>query len=253
MNNERERHLFVAWRRPDGLIVPVGRLTQYGTADQPSFQFVYLKVAERQDDFMALPGLPRLHQAYESSSLFPVFANRLMPRDRPDYPEFLEQLDLSAEADPFEVLERSEGVRVTDRVEVFPAPHRTDDGLLSTLFFARGIRHLERAAEAVAGVSAGDELTLEREPDNPVNEQAILMNTRTGQAVGWAPDYLLGLLYELRDLNGRWPTITAEHVNGLSTPAQMRLLCRLTSEWPTGYEPFSGPDFQPLATPHTMA
>lgn len=247
MNHQPERHLFVAWRRPDGLIVPVGRLTQSGTTTEPSFRFAYLKVAERHDDFSPLPGFPRLHDVYESAVLFPVFANRLMPRDRPDYPEFLEQLDLSIEADPFEVLARSEGVRATDRIEVFPAPHRTDDDLLETLFFARGIRHIDGAAETVADLCEGDELTLEQDRDNPVNPRALLLNTRTEDAVGWAPDYLLDLIHELLDLNGSPPTITVEHVNGANTPPHIRLLCRLTADWPTGYEPFSGPDFQPLA------
>lgn len=248
MTNEQERQLFVAWRRPDSLIVPVGRLTQCPTEQGQMFRFVYLKLAERQEDFAPLPGFPRLYEPYESSTLFPVFANRLMPRDRPDYGHFLEQLDLSVEADPFEVLARSEGVRATDRIEVFPAPFRSDGDVLSTLFFARGIRHLDGAGEAVEGVAPGDELSLEREPDNPVNERAILLNTRTGRCVGWAPDYLLDLLHELRDLNGSWPTITAEHVNGARTPPHLRLLCRLRASWPAGYEPFSGPDFQPLTS-----
>lgn len=247
MTNEQERHLFVAWRRPEGLIVPVGKLTQYRTAEGLRFRFVYLKLAERQEDFTPLPGLPRLHDVYDESALFPVFANRLMPRDRPDYASILEQLDLPVDADPFEVLARSEGIRATDRVEVFPAPFSISTGELSTLFFARGIRHLDGAGDAVASLVQGDELTLERDSGNPVNDRAILMNTRTGRCVGWAPDYLLDLIYELRDLNGHWPVITAEHINGAKTPAHLRLLCRLTATWPVGYEPLSGPDFQPLA------
>lgn len=248
MTNEQERHLFVAWRRPDGLIMPTGRLTQYLTAEGPRFRFVYLKLAERQEDFTPLPGLPRLHDAYDEPALFPVFANRLMPRDRPDYANFVQQLDLSIEADPFEVLARSEGVRATDRVEVFPAPVRAPSGELSTLFFARGIRHLDGANEAVAGLSIGDVLTLERDSENTVNGRAVLMNTRTGQCVGWMPDYLLDLVHELHELNGQWPSVTAEHVNGATTPAHLRLLCRLTAPWPDGYQPLSGPDFQPLAS-----
>lgn len=247
MTNELERHLFVAWRRPDGLIVPVGRLTRYLAAEGRRYRFVYLKVAERHEDFTPLPGLPHLYDVYDAGALFPVFANRLMPRDRPDYGLFVEQLDLSVEADPFEVLARSEGVRATDRVEVFPAPFRREESELSTLFFARGIRHLDGASEVVASVAEGDELTLEREPSNPVNDRAVLLNARTDQRVGWAPDYLLDLLYDLRDIHGQWPSITAEHVNGPSTPSHLRLLCRLTAPWPTGYEPFSGSEFQPLA------
>lgn len=246
MSTNAERHLYVAWRRPDGLIVPVGRLTQLTGPQHTTFRFVYLKGAERHGDFSALPGLPDLHRTYESPALFPVFANRVMPRDRADYGSFVEHLDLSVEADPFEVLGRSEGVRETDRIEVFPGPVANADGRLCTLFFARGIRHLEGASEAVDGLKAGDELVLRPQPSNPVNPRAMLLNTRTGASVGWAPDYLLDLLHELEQLNGEAPTILVEHVNPSSVAPHLRLLCRATSSWPKGYEPFTGPDFLPL-------
>ena len=247
MMNDQERRLFVAWRRPDRNIVPVGLLTQQVIDGALHYRFQYLKVAERQTGFLPLPGLPDLHVAYQAPALFPVFANRVMPRDRPDYADFLEQLDLDSEADPFEVLERSEGIRATDRVEVFPVP-RSVDGQLTTLFFARGIRHREGADRVVDTLAAGDELTLQPQPDNDFNPRAILMNTRTGECVGWAPDYLLDLIHELQDLNGAWPAVTVEHVNNSEVPPHLRLLCRLTSPWPQNYAPFSGPDFQPIAS-----
>jgi hypothetical protein len=247
MSTTRERHLYVAWRRPEGLIVPVGRLTQRSEPDgSTDFRFVYLKGAERNEEFPGLPGLLDRYQVHESHTLFPVFANRLMPRERADYGSYVEQLDLTVEADPFEVLGRSEGVRATDRIEVFPAAERADDGRLCTLFFARGIRHLEGASESVDGLRQGDELTLVPEPDNEVNPRAMLLNTRTGAGVGWAPDYLLDLLHELGDLNEEPPAITVEHVNPATVAPHLRLLCRLAAPWPAGYEPFTGPDFQPL-------
>lgn len=247
MSTSAERHLYVAWRRPEGLIVPVGRLTQQSGPESTTFRFVYLKGAERYDDFPGLPGLTDLHGTYESQALFPVFANRVMPRDRADYGSFVEQLDLSVEADPFEVLGRSEGIREIDRIEVFPGAEAALDGRLCTLFFARGIRHLAGAAEAVTTLQVGDELVLAPDPANPVNPRAMLLNTRTGDGVGWAPDYLLDLLHELEQLNGVAPTILVEHVNPPSVAPHLRLLCRATAPWPPGYEPFTGPDFQPLA------
>ncbi|CCM61777.1 hypothetical protein BN381_10008 [Candidatus Microthrix parvicella RN1] len=128
------------------------------------FRFVYLKGAERDADFPGLQGLMDLHSAYESTALFPVFANRLMPRDRADYGSFMEQLDLSVEADPFEVLGRSEGVRATDRVEVFPGAEVNSEGRLCTLFFGRGTRHIEGASEAVNELRRGDHLALVPNP-----------------------------------------------------------------------------------------
>ena len=246
MSTEAERSLYVAWRRADGLIVPVGRLTQSENGSSTTYRFVYLKNAERQEDFRPLPGFPELHRAYESAALFPVFANRVMPRDRPDYSTFVEHLDLGVEADPFEVLARSEGHRETDRIEVFPCPRREGGDRITTLFFARGIRHMPGAEEAAASLAVGDHLELVDDPTNEVNSRAMLLNTRTGQNVGWAPDYLLDLLHELRHLNGAMPSVLVEHVNSMTAPSHLRLLCRLTAQWPQGYVPLSGAEFQPL-------
>jgi len=247
MSPSADRRLFVAWRRPDRLIVPVGLLTQRMSSHGREFGFVYLKGAEINEEFPGLPGLGDLHRHYTSPVLFPVFANRVMPRERADYGSFVEQLDLSIEADPFEVLGRSEGVRTTDRIEVFPDAERTAAGELSTRFFARGIRHRSGASEAVGQLCVGDELVLVDEPENEVNARALLLHTRTGQCVGWAPDYLLDLLHDLREINGEPSPITVEHVNPPSVAAHLRLLCRVVAPWPASYEPFTGPDFYPLA------
>ena len=245
MTQSGERRLYAAWRNPDGLIRPVGMLTRLSTCDGESYRFVYLKAAEQFDGFRCLPGLPDLHRAYESERLFPVFRNRLMPRSRPDYGDFVGELDLDMETDPFEVLVRSEGWRATDRVEVFAQPERAPDGRLTTLFFVRGIRHLDGASQAVSEVRRGDVLELEDEPGNPVNPQAVLVSTRTGRRVGWVPDCLVGTIHELREL-GSAVEVVAEHVNPATSPSHMRLLCRLRAPWPEGYEPLTGPEYQPM-------
>lgn len=265
MTEHAERRLYATWRHPGGLIHPVGILTRRVSAQQGvdglsqpdaneqndgevSFRFVYMKAAEHLKGFIDLPGLPDLHRVYESEHLFPVFRNRQMPRRRPDYPEYVAELDLDTDTDPFEVLARSEGHRATDRIEVFAHPERTPDGDLTTLFFARGIRHLDGAGEAVFSVKPGDALELQDEPDNRVNPHALLISNRTGARVGWVPNYLVDMIHELRDSFGVDVDITAEHVNGETTPPHMRLLCRLRAPWPEGYEPLSAPEFQPIVS-----
>ena len=223
-------------------------LTKRCTATGDSYKFVYLKAAEQFKGFRNLPGLPDMHRVYESDRLFAVFRNRIMPRRRPDYGEFLQKLNLDLETDPFEVMIRSEGWRATDRVEVFAHPERTPQGDLTTLFFVRGIRHIEGAAEAVDEVRKGDELELQDQPDNPVNRRAVIVNTRTGHRVGWVPDCLVEMIHDLRDLQAT-PKVTAEHVNSADVAApHMRLLCRLQAPWPKSYEPLHGPEYQPIAS-----
>ena len=246
MSPDRERRLYAAWRNPDGLIRPVGVLTLQATADGDVYRFVYLKAAEKFDGFRCLPGLPELHDVYESHELFPVFHNRLMPRRRPDYEDFLQRLALDVETDPFGVLIRSEGWRATDRIEVFAYPERTDDGALTTLFFVRGVRHLDGASKAICEVRPGDVLEIVDEPDNPVNPRALRLRNSSGSFVGWIPDCLVDMVHELREL-GACAGAIAEHVNPESSPNHMRLLCRLRAPWPVGYEPLSGPNYQPIS------
>ena len=251
MTEHTNHRLYATWRHPEGLIHPVGLLTRRvldQTAGKVSFRFVYLKAAEQIDGFRHLPGLPDLHAVYEDDDLFPVFRNRQMPRRRPDYEDYVRELDLDVGCDPFEVLARSEGQRATDRIEVFAYPDRTPEGELEALFFARGIRHLDGAADAVSEVQPGDVLNLVDDADNEVNPRAMLMSNRTGQTVGWVPNYLVDMIHELRDSFDIDVEITAAHVNPETTPPHMRLLCRLLAPWPEGYEPLSAPEFQPIVS-----
>lgn len=242
-----ERCLYVSWRDADGSIHPVGLLRIRQRPDTGRlFSFAYLKLAEQLEGFGPLPGLPDLHQRYDQARLFPVFANRLMPRSRPDFDLVASWVDLDAEADPFEVLARTNGRRATDRIEVFAGPEPTGGGSSTVLFLARGIRYVDGAADAVSSLAVGDHLTLRDDPDNPVNSRAILLRVTDGQPVGYVPDYLVEHFHELRDLNGEDPVVTVEHVNGPDVAPHLRLLCRAEAPWPVGYQPFSDARFQPL-------
>lgn len=242
-----ERRLYVSWRDAEGSIHPVGLLLVRQPVDAgPQFSFAYLKLAEQLAGFEPLPGLPNLHERYDQERLFPVFANRLMPRSRPDFDLLASWVDLAADADPFEVLARTNGRRATDRIEVFAGPELTADGRSTVLFLARGIRHVDGAADAVSSLAVGDLLTLVDERANEFNPRAILMRVSDGQCVGYVPDYLVEHVHDLRDMNGTDPLVTVEHVNGPDVAPHLRLLCRAEAPWPAGYQPFSDARFQPL-------
>jgi len=58
-----------------------------------------------------------------------------------------------------------------------------------------------------------------------VNADALLLNSGTGERVGWIPDYLLDTVHEYRN---RGPvSVYVERANGPDVPAHVRLLCRL--------------------------
>ena len=245
-----ESSLYVTWRHPEGRIHPVGLLTQRVLNGSEIYRFVYLKTSESLEGFPRLPGLPDLHRVYKSETLFPVFLNRQMPRRRPDYGQYVGKLGLDIDSDPFEVMARNEGRKLTDRIEVFAPPIRTEDANLTTLFFVRGLRHREGATEAVAALRSGDLLALADDPQNEANPSAIFVNTPQGKPVGWVPDYLVDTVHDLRDLIGEDAiSITAEHVNPPHVVApSMRVLCRLSAPWPNNYQPLSGPAFQPMVS-----
>ena len=246
-NEHQERFLFVSWRDESGSIHPIGLLRRRTGASGDSYAFSYLKGAEHLDGFEALPGLQDLHALHQSPTLFPVFSNRVMPRSRPDYDLLASRLDLSGDADPFEVLARTGGRRATDRIEVFAEPRLMGDERSCVVFFARGIRHVTGAADAVGQLRSGERLVLVDDTTNAHNPRAIVLRASDGQQIGWVPDYLVEHIHELRQLNHAEPVVEVEHVNDLSVAPHMRLLCRLSAPWPEGYRPFSGPEFQTLA------
>lgn len=242
-----QQRLHVTWRNPaSGRIVPVGLLVEYCIDGMPSYSFAYLQVVRSLDGFRPLPGFPRLDIRYDSTDLFPLFTNRLMQPRRPDYDEYLRRLDLDDDTEPFELLGRSEGIRTTDRLEVFAEPTATTDGRIEFLFFVRGIRHLEDAEDAVDELAAGDGLSIHKDPQNPINPRAFQLAGPSDHRIGWLPDYLVEEIHELRKLNGENPIVVVEHLNGRDTAPHMRVLCRLSTPWPRGYEPFSRPEFQPI-------
>lgn len=233
-----DRRLFVAWRSPERQIVPIGELRQIEDSSGLRYEFAYLKAAESALDQYRLPGFPDLSVRYTSGTLFPTFANRTMPRHRHDYDAFVSRLGLCSPVDPFEVMERSGGRRQTDRIEVFGEPS-FEDGALTALFFLRGIRHIDGAEDRVAQLAVGQELGLRLEPDNPVNPLALTLHNDGEELLGYLPDYLVDTAHDLLDLNGSLPTVKVDHVNDHDTPFHMRLLCRLTSPWPEGYDPLA--------------
>ncbi|MEX1271451.1 MAG: HIRAN domain-containing protein, partial [Acidimicrobiia bacterium] len=178
-------------------------------------------------------------------TLFPVIANRLMSRDRPNHERFLNRLGLDADADIFDELERGGGARVTDSIELFPVP-RVDSGVLSTRFFVRGIRHVEGGPEAARRLREGSRLFLRPEPDNPVNDRAVLLDVETGVSVGYAPDYLADVIHTIHQWAGDWPSVVVERVNR-DAPAANMVLAELSGTCPRDYRPFSETDYAPLA------
>lgn len=226
-------NLFVAWQHPHTrLISPVG-LLRHGPDER--YLFRYLRRARETAGFAPFLSFPVWEREYVSEWLFPLFSQRVMSARRTDYPEFLRQLHLTADASPWEQLARSGGRRTGDTVQVFPVPTVELGGSTTCRFLVHGIRHV--TGGELPPLRAGDALSLRDDPANEINSDAVQVLGPHGDALGFVPDLLLE---HLRVLQRTGPvSLTVEHVNGPEAPVHLRLLVRLDGTAPTGYLPMS--------------
>ncbi len=246
--------LFVAWQDPKQRAwYPVGRLT--GTTTR--FQFVYTNGAidaREKSNFGTLPSFDSFEKVYESDELFPLFANRVPPRSRPDYVEFAEYLNLPGdEYDPIAMLAISGGRRATDALELFPCPEPDSTGDYHIRFFAHGLRYFpDESAKRIDKLEVGEQLLLVIDFQNAFDANALLLRTDNSShggrfLVGYVPRYLLPEAYSILSEFRHDVRITVACVNPAPAPLQVRLLCNLSTRWPEGFRPFSGKEYQPIA------
>lgn len=237
--------LVVAWQHPvTRLISPVGFLDAAGSR----YRFTYIRRALAVDGFRPLMGFPNFEETYESSQLFPLFAQRVMSARRPEFKSFLAELDLAGAEGltPMEILGRSGGRRVGDTLQLVPVPFADNAGNTSCQFLIHGIRYrLEEQPsleDTLGGLRAGDRLQLRDQPDNPANEHAIIALCEKGMQIGWVPDLLLDYVHAVRQTGE--PAVSVLHVNGQTSPPHLRVLAELRGRVNEAYRPFSGPDWQ---------
>jgi hypothetical protein len=239
------RRLAVAWQHPlTRAIEPVGILE----CDEAGYRFCYVRNTLGVQGFRPLLGFPHLQKTYQSSRLFPLFAQRVMDARRSDYGRYLSQLHLSKDAGPLELLGRSAGHRKGDTIQLYPEPFVAPDGSTCSIFLVNGVRHVLEADPAAeqrfASLRPGEQLALVDEPDNSWNNRAILVTVTDGQRLGWVPDLLLDYVHIVRKQGE--PSLVVEHVNGPEVSPHLRLLVRLNGQVPAGYRPFAGPSWEPI-------
>jgi HIRAN domain/HipA N-terminal domain len=239
--------LYLAWREPDHRWWPVGQLSY---AEQ-EYRFTYTKGAleATKAGFLPIPSFPELGEVYVSGELFPLFANRLPPKRRPDYKDFIEWLDIkSDESDPMALLASSGGRRETDMFEVFRIPKKNATGHYESSFFVRGLGHQAPNVEKEASqLHLDDSLELREERNNPHDPHAVqVLVSQSGTRIGYVPRYLCDDIHILKERNSDQLDVRVKRVNPTPIPAQFRVLCTLKSAWPEGFYPFSGPQFEPL-------
>lgn len=245
--------LYVARRAgPDGqgYWSPVGKLEHVDGL----YRFRYTRGAELAEGFAGFIGMNDLRTVYESEQLFPLFANRLLSKSRPEYEAWLtwSGFDAANPPEPLAILGVTEGIRQTDLVEVFPCPTPDDNECYLTRFFLHGLRWLPQASiERIGRLLPGEQLALMPDIQNPYDSHAVALRTiddRDRHLVGYVPRYLARdfttLCYRC---DPDFMKVTVERLNA-GAPMQMRVLCRMIACWPHGFRPCDDEAFKPLVT-----
>ncbi len=179
-------HLYVLWRAPaDGSRWVIGQLRRGADG---SFAFGYERdlQAASSAGFALLSEFPE-HRTdenpYRARHLFTSFAQRIPVPSRPDFPALIASWGVSDKDDSMEILALSGGVQTTDRIEL--SEYRASDDALDRplVFRVAGGKH--RPDPGV--VKPGEALTLRRQPENPKDDRAVLVERRTGQELGFVP------------------------------------------------------------------
>jgi hypothetical protein len=206
----------------------------YLTCRPDGYEFRYVQPSE---GVRPLLGFGDLSRTYYSSELFPLFAERIMSARRPDRATYLEALDLSEDSEPWEVLMRSGGRRAGDTIEVLPEPAVLPGGETRCTFLVHGVRHCgPDASDTIRQLRPGHLLKLRWEPENPVNERAVLVLNDSGVALGYVPDPLVDYVHTVID-TGEY-RLSVVRANGPEVGSHLRLLVRLEGFVPIGYHPF---------------
>lgn len=246
-----DQTVFVAWHteQPMARWAAVARLDcRHQDYGDPVYRFSYTQGARTIEGFHPLDGMEDLERIYESKSLFPVFKNRLLPSSRPEFRKFLQWngFDPDDPPEPLVLLGRSEGIRKTDAIEVFPRPVPDSHGCFRNFFFVHGVRFHPGAVDAIAQLHAGDRLLLRLAPDNPIDSHAVAIDAGKNP-IGYAPRYLardIGRL--MRECPNETLRLVVQQVNR-DAPLQQRLLCRMEACWPIEFQPCDNFDFQPIS------
>ncbi|MEG8035013.1 hypothetical protein QP157_06650 [Sphingomonas sp. LR61] len=248
MNDQR---LVVTWQHPlDRTMSPVAVLA----FDGDTYSFDYLESARAVKDFRPLLEFPDFARHYSASELFPVFEDRVLDPQRPDYSRYVRELALDESASPWEQLARSGGASESDTLQLYPFP-QWHDGAWSCRFLVNGSRHLmtktvnvrdaghgSYTADELEAIFArllpGDRLGVLHEHDNRTSPNALLVLTIDDEPIGWVPDWLSKEL--IGHLDDDVFGFTVDRVNPLDAGWHMRVLALLRAALPADHSFFLG-------------
>ncbi|EDN71379.1 conserved hypothetical protein [Beggiatoa sp. PS] len=239
------KSVYLVWQEPQTQHwLPVGKLTYH--FEKKIYQFTYIKGAEKSSYFVPFGRMKDLHKPYFSTELFPLFANRLLSKSRPEYPAYLQWLNIQAteQENPILLLARSGGQRATDSLEIFPSLTRHANGHYEFYFFSRELRRLPKETRnRINLMSQGEPLRFMPTILNEHQTYAITLQA-DDLMVGFSPPYLIENFWSSMAQMEKM-SLTIAKVNP-EAPLQFRLWCHWQFSLPENYQPFSHIQFQEL-------
>lgn len=219
--------------------------------DEDGYRFKYLAgavFARREADFGGLAQFPDERKEYQSSELFAFIENRVLSKNRPEYEEQTRRLGLEPQnLRPFDHLSRSNGRRVTDTFELYPAPEESGNGI-SLHFFSRGVRYLEDwLKELWKESSPMAPLRLRRDRENEHDPYAIEILDDEDQKLGFVPQYYSQSLSKLLDEDCAYSVNLAQH-NTEPGYVRERFLLHLKSHTPEEWYFPQSDQYDPVST-----
>ncbi len=237
--------LILVWQDPHNRgWWPVGRV-QY---KDNKYIFKYTIGAKQAKNFVPFRPMKDLDSSYESKGVFPLIKNRLLQESRPEYNDYLNWLGLDKNSiSPFEELAKTEGIRATDSLQLFPVPKK-ENGRYEVTFFSHGIRHLPpNYIERVNHLSQGNKLYLMKDIQNKLDVYALALRTDDPlEIVGYCPKFFVKDFGLLIDRNGADKVCVSVVKVNLKSPLQFKLLCKFSTIWPAKFIPFEDKIFQTI-------
>ena len=235
--------LILAWRNPvSRQWIPIGNL-EYKTE---MYYFNYTN-GVKNNNFQAFGKMDDFRKTYGSTSLFPIFKNRLLAKSRPEYEDFLNWLDINDNDNELIELSRSRGIRATDELQLFPMPEINAKGNYEVLFFSHGISHMSKHyAKRLDTLNKNDTLLIVKDIQNKFDDKALLLRTEADpvELLGYCPSFFVEDFNKLMKINeDKNVHITVQKVNH-EAPLQLKLLCKLTTKWPKDFKSFDSEDFK---------
>lgn len=221
--------VYLAWQSPETRDWHVvGALTQVSGG----YEFHYTKGVLKARKFVPFSGMEDLNKSYLSKELFPLFYNRLLSNRRPEYPLFIQWLDLSEEeATPMNILARSGALRGTDQLQMFRKIEFDDFGVFEHFFFVHGLSHLTKSAQKrVEALKSGERLFLCLDHQNKYDASAVIVRAdNPAEIVGYCPRYLAKDISLLLGDSENIIDVTVERI-AKDAPKNYRLMCKVSGQ-----------------------